>query len=228
MCDDELRETLARSLAGGTLSRKDRQAIAEWVGQDPARRLGLLREQVLELVAETLPADASRGATEWLAETLTGAAGSLARPGPARAASSAYFSPGDECRNAIRRRFEHAAHSADVCVFTITDDRLTEAILTAHRRGVAVRILTDDCKSADLGSDIERLAAAGLPVRVDRSPYHMHHKFAIFDGNVLLTGSYNLTVGAARDNQENLIVTDDPNLVRPFMDTFERLWICFS
>jgi cardiolipin hydrolase len=59
---------------------------------------------------------------------------------------------------------------------------------------------------------------------VDRSPYHMHHKFAILDGATLLTGSYNWTRGAARDNEENLIVTDEPRLVNPFALTFEHLW----
>lgn len=117
-----------------------------------------------------------------------------------------------------------ARKTADVCVFTITDDRLADALLDAHRRAVAVRIITDDSKAEDLGSDVDRLGRAGIAVRVDRSPYHMHHKFAILDGSTLMTGSYNWTRGAARDNEENLIVTGDPRLVSPFVTTFERLW----
>ena len=58
-----------------------------------------------------------------------------------------------------------------------------------------------------------------MAVRVDRSPYHMHHKFAILDAATLLTGSYNWTRGAARDNEENLIVTDEPRIVNPFAST---------
>ena len=30
------------------------------------------------------------------------------------------------------------AQRVDICVFTITDDRLSDAIVAAHRRGVAV------------------------------------------------------------------------------------------
>ncbi|MCA9056002.1 MAG: endonuclease, partial [Planctomycetaceae bacterium] len=51
-----------------------------------------------------------------------------------------------------------ARETVDVCVFTITDDRITRAILDAHRRRVRIRILSDDDKSGDLGSDVERLA----------------------------------------------------------------------
>ncbi|MGE3822383.1 MAG: phospholipase D-like domain-containing protein [Isosphaeraceae bacterium] len=52
----------------------------------------------------------------------------------------------------------------------------------------------------------------------------MHHKFAVFDEKIALTGSYNWTRGAARDNEENLIVSTDPRLVGPFVRAFEALW----
>jgi phosphatidylserine/phosphatidylglycerophosphate/cardiolipin synthase-like enzyme len=87
-----------------------------------------------------------------------------------------------------------------------------------------VRVITDDTKADDVGSDVDRIAGAGIPVRVDRSPCHMHHKFAVLDEATLLTGSYNWTRSAAAENQENLVVSDDVRLVSPFVATFERLW----
>jgi mitochondrial cardiolipin hydrolase len=139
-------------------------------------------------------------------------------------AADAYFSPKDDCARVLTRLIEASRRSVDVCVFTITDDRLSDALITAHRRGVALRVITDDDKAADLGSDIGRLSAAGVAVRQDRSPFHMHHKFAIYDGRQLSNGSYNWTRGAARDNQENLIVCDEPRLLSAFSAAFERLW----
>jgi phosphatidylserine/phosphatidylglycerophosphate/cardiolipin synthase-like enzyme len=56
----------------------------------------------------------------------------------------------------------------------------------------------------------------------------MHHKFAVFDARTLLTGSYNWTRSAAEDNRENVLVVDDPRLVRPFVETFEELWAAFA
>jgi cardiolipin hydrolase len=102
---------------------------------------------------------------------------------------------------ALAELLAEAAGRVDICVFTITDDRVADQILAAHRRGVAVRIISDDEKAFDEGSDIDRLRHAGVPVRVDSSVHHMHHKFALFDGRRLLTGSYNWTRAAARDNQ---------------------------
>ena len=113
-------------------------------------------------------------------------------------------------------------------MFTITDDRIADAILEAHHRGVKVRIISDDDKSFDRGSDIQRLRDANVSLRVDHSPHHMHHKFAVFDGRLAVTGSYNWTRGAAERNHENLVILDDPRIVPRFVDEFERLWAQFE
>ncbi|MDA7914847.1 phospholipase D-like domain-containing protein, partial [bacterium] len=138
--------------------------------------------------------------------------------------SEAFFSPKDNCTSKIIRLFHEARSKADVCVFTITDDRIKDAILDAHQRGILVRIISDNDKSNDLGSDIYQLERAGVPVRCDKTDYHMHHKFAIFDDKSLLTGSYNWTRSAARNNEENFIVTQDSSLVQRFDTAFEDLW----
>lgn len=44
--------------------------------------------------------------------------------------------------------------------------------------------------------------------------FHMHHKFAIVDGRLLINGSFNWTRQAVLYNQENCIITDNPQLVR--------------
>ena len=70
----------------------------------------------------------------------------------------------------------------------------------------------------------ERIARAGVEVRVDDSTHHMHHKFAVFDNLTLVTGSYNWTRSAAEYNQENVIVTDEPRLVAAYVRSFDGLW----
>ena len=147
---------------------------------------------------------------------------------PPSPASHAYFSPGPDCLRCLVEHFRAAQRAVDVCVFTITDDRISDPILAAHKRGVKVRIITDDAKAFDLGSDVPRFREAGIPVIVDDSPYHMHHKFAIFDGLRLLNGSYNWTRGAAEQNQENIIDTDDRTLVARFQKEFDAIWALWS
>jgi len=146
--------------------------------------------------------------------------------------SLAFFSPGDHCLQQIVHRFNACRRTADVCVFTITDDRISRSILNAHSRGVKVRIISDNEKWHDLGSDIQQFREAGIAVKVDDihnhadpgQNGHMHHKFAIFDGIRLVNGSYNWTRGAANANFENIIDTADAKLLAAFAAEFERLW----
>ncbi|MGV3586026.1 MAG: phospholipase D-like domain-containing protein [Adhaeribacter sp.] len=148
---------------------------------------------------------------------------SIFRSSP-KTTSQAYFSPGETCLNAIISGINKAQRSLKICVFTISDDRITRAILQAHRKGIQVKILTDNEKLFDKGSDIRELAQVGVPVRIDNSPNHMHHKFAILDDKTVLTGSYNWTRSAALYNHENLITSGDTNLVKDFGHEFDRLW----
>ncbi len=138
--------------------------------------------------------------------------------------AEAWFSPQSDCPQRIRSLLAQAKRTVDICVFTITDDRLTSAVLDAHRRGVRVRIITDNDKAADPGSDVDQFLQAGIDLRLDRTEYHMHHKFAVFDGTLLLNGSYNWTRGAASNNEENFVVTNNSRLVAIFSKTFEDLW----
>ena len=96
--------------------------------------------------------------------------------------------------------------------------------IIARRRRLKVRVLTDNDKYWDKGSDIEKLIEVGIETKADRKESHMHHKFAIFDRKRLLTGSYNWTRSAATSNQENLLVTADQQVVKKYLAEFERLW----
>jgi len=119
---------------------------------------------------------------------------------------------------------ETAVDELLICVFTISDDRLSDAIMTAHRNGLTVRVISDNDKMYDRGSDVGRLSQAGVNVRIDLSPEHMHHKFMIIDGRTVMTGSYNWTRSAETRNEENLISVDDPQLAIRFTEEFERIW----
>jgi len=50
----------------------------------------------------------------------------------------------------------------DICVFTITNDKIAQSILECKDRGIKIRIITDDVKSTELGSDIEKFSKAVL------------------------------------------------------------------
>lgn len=138
--------------------------------------------------------------------------------------SEVLFSPMNDCSAGIINFIKSAKKSLFICVFTISDDRISEQILACFKEGIDVKIITDDQKQFDKGSDVQELVDMGLSVKVDNSPHHMHHKFAIVDNEFLLTGSYNWTISASKYNQENYLITNDSFAVKKYLDEFYRLW----
>jgi len=139
------------------------------------------------------------------------------------------FSPGNQCRDLIIEQIKEATDHIDICVFTISDDRITEAILEAQElNDISVRIITDNEKSYDKGSDIKYMESKGVEIRFDDVRHHMHHKFAIFDSKKVLTGSYNWTRSAAAYNQENILLTSKTKVVDAYLKEFNRLWETFK
>lgn len=239
MSSPDFESLFRQSLADHQLSRGEKKVLSQMVADaapNVAQR-GALRQLALKLATGELSDPSARAILEWLHDIWSLLAGEGAAQTPTASANpnaavakatSARFSPGDDCLNQLLDCFRAARRNADLCVFTITDDRISEGILAMHKRGVAVRLITDNDKANDLGSDIDQLGKAGIPVRMDRTEYHMHHKFAIFDGAVLVNGSYNWTRNAARFNQENIMVLHDPAMIAQFSKTFDRLWREFA
>ena len=113
----------------------------------------------------------------------------------------AFFFPCEKNVDKLVQYLSKATKSLKVCVFNITNDRLANALNDAHKRGVNVRIISDDeCKN-NQGSDVYWLAEQGIPVRTDDNVMnHMHNKFAVVDDTFLITGSFNWTVQAGKSN----------------------------
>ncbi len=79
------------------------------------------------------------------------------------------------------------------------------------------------------------LYEAGIPLRFKYYCYRwhysyavqMHHKYMIFDGKIVASGSYNLSDNAEHNTMENMVFYDAavlPNIVAGFEANFEALW----
>jgi len=234
MKDHEVKALFKSTLEDWQLSRSERGDIRDLLDiiKGNEQKRALFRSMAFAEAREALGrADAGQRfqVVDWLEDTVKALHPAENLPAAAKpVAASAWFSPDDDCVRKISDLFATARASVDVCVFTITDNRIAEAIEKAHRRRVQVRVISDDEKAMDAGSDIDRLERNGVAVRMDRSEHHMHHKFALFDKRILLTGSYNWTRSAALKNDENFLVTSDPELLKAYSRMFEKLWRNFS
>ncbi|XP_052053210.1 mitochondrial cardiolipin hydrolase [Apodemus sylvaticus] len=117
-----------------------------------------------------------------------------------------------------------ARSSLELCLFAFSSPQLGRAVQLLHQRGVRVRVITDCDYMALNGSQIGLLRKAGIQVRHDQDLGYMHHKFAIVDKKVLITGSLNWTTQAIQNNRENVLIMEDTEYVRLFLEEFERIW----
>lgn len=184
------------------------------------REKDLIRSKLFDIARQRIAIDEHINVLNWLEE----ANKSLFTRQERNTDNDVYFSPGDECMQAIVNRIKLATGNIYACVFTISDDRISEALIQAHHFGVSVKIITDNDKLHDEGSDIKRMAGEGIPIKIDNTESLMHHKFAVIDHKIALTGSYNWTRSAANANQENLLITDVKHVITSYEREFERLW----
>ena len=223
----KLLSILKQTLADFRLSRGEKKTIKEFVQHyfSEEHELAVLRSEAFDIAREELISSDSKDVLEWLEEVIKVL---VPQTKSTKVESRAVFSTEQDCVKSIQNLISFADKTIDICVFTITDDRISHELMDAAKRRVKVRIISDDEKAHDPGSDIFKLKSSGIPVRTDRDPNHMHHKFAIFDGRKLLNGSYNWTRSASHSNEENFVVTDDRGLIADFATQFERLWKQFS
>lgn len=221
---------LQESLDDVRLSRGERKVFKELLGEARPTRHNqeLLFHHAFELAKDALKDTRDKAVVDWLDEVVK-----VLRPAEGLKASGsrvadAIFFPDENGLERLVELIQHTRSTLDICVFTFTHNRLARAVKNALKKGVKVRLLTDIMKVDDRGSDVRELAAAGVDVRTDHSPTHMHHKFAVIDDHLLLTGSFNWTRSAVEENQENILVTDDPLLIIAYQREFERLWELFG
>lgn len=106
-----------------------------------------------------------------------------------------------------------------VCWFSHKD--IFDALLERLQHGVRVILLLeyDSQNIREGGLDFQKFIRAGGQLWASRKAGLMHHKFAILDDQLLLTGSFNWTYNS---NAENLLITDDTTTLEAFLEEFER------
>lgn len=140
----------------------------------------------------------------------------------------ALFTPWDDAESAIIRALAEAQQSIHVQAYLLTSRSISQALISARQRGVAVSILTDQ-KMLDTGqnSQIPLLAAANIPVRLETRYAVAHNKIILIDARtphgILITGSYNFTWSAQARNAENLLILrDNPALLQRYLNNWQR------
>jgi phosphatidylserine/phosphatidylglycerophosphate/cardiolipin synthase-like enzyme len=135
-----------------------------------------------------------------------------------------YFAPEDKVAEKIIARLKTAARTIDFMAFSFTDEALGQVVRDRAQAGVNVRGVFETTGSETKFSEYGRMKKAGLDVLQDGNPYSMHHKVFIVDGKTVIFGSFNFSQNAGNENDENLLIIDDPGLAQQFETEFARVY----
>lgn len=135
-----------------------------------------------------------------------------------------YFSKsGSSPQKELARIIDNAKETIDVAVYYITKTKIVTHLCNATKRGVRVRIVTDqDNKYQE--SALNKLLESGIPIKINTYGGKMHLKNMIIDKKIISTGSYNFTYSAEVQNEEIVIISDDNKIATEWSIKFDQMW----
>lgn len=157
-----------------------------------------------------------------------GAHAGAPRPLPAQGVLQAAFAPWDDIEGLLEDSIAAARERILVQAYLFTSRKIASALVSAHRRGVAVEVLVDARQLEQAGSSVAPLLAnAGIPVWIETQYQNAHNKIIIIDPRTpaatVITGSFNFTWTAQHRNAENvLIARQNPPLAARYAENWER------
>ncbi len=140
----------------------------------------------------------------------------------------AHFTRAVSVAEAIERLLEAATSSVNAALYRLSNPRLVRALEQAAQREIAIRLVLDRGKYQESRTAQELLSNTRVRFRLldgrQGRGSKMHHKFAILDDRVVITGSYNWTLESEEQNYENLLILREPELLEGYRREFEALW----
>jgi phosphatidylserine/phosphatidylglycerophosphate/cardiolipin synthase-like enzyme len=137
-----------------------------------------------------------------------------------------YYAPEDLPATKLVELYDRAQRYIYVAVYGFTYPPAVRALVSAKKRGVDVRVITDREKLTDpkQATALETLRLAGIPVRVNQHDGLMHLKQVVVDDEVNTSGSMNHTTSGNKYNDERLdVITDHASSVKA-REKFLTMW----
>jgi phosphatidylserine/phosphatidylglycerophosphate/cardiolipin synthase-like enzyme len=134
-------------------------------------------------------------------------------------------------------------NSVDMALFVYSDQFISTILEERQRENVQIRALvspqfayrdysatldmwglrsTQDCKTEKSSAWKQPIKTAGIPNLVSGDT--LHHKFAILDRNLVLTGSHNWTNAANHTNDEVLVAIQNETVAAHYQREYDRLY----
>ena len=143
---------------------------------------------------------------------------------PVQCRVSAHFSTQGSIAKVVGEAIRQTRERLTIAMYGFDSAELGDELLGLAKKNVIVRLKVDAARSS--GKKIvfllEQLRASGVQVQTVAPNGRNHNKFAVIDGERVLTGSYNWTV-RSESNWENLLILDCPELAKAYENEWEEI-----
>ena len=134
------------------------------------------------------------------------------------------FAPEDRVSSRLVPLVNDAQRSIRFMAFSFTHEPLAAAVRARAKAGVDVKGIFETRDSDTEFSQLSPLFCADVAVRQDGNPGMLHHKVFIIDDSIVVTGSFNFSENADRNNDENMVIITHPDIAAQYLAEFERRW----
>ncbi|HNU60722.1 MAG TPA: phospholipase D family protein [Methanofastidiosum sp.] len=131
------------------------------------------------------------------------------------------FTPPSGCSEKIIEEINNSKASIYVQAYGFTSKKIADSLINAHLRGVKVQVILDRSNMSKKGySKLMDLKEAGIDISLDIVPGIAHNKVMIIDEKKVITGSFNFTEAADKRNSENVIIIEDKETVKQYLNNW--------
>jgi len=136
------------------------------------------------------------------------------------------YAPNDAPLDRLVTLYQHAKRYIYVSVYGLTYPRAVEALVAAKKRGVDVRMLTDQERTQEMKQHtaLRTLRLAGIPIRVNQHEGLMHLKQVVIDDEINTSGSMNHTTSGNAYNDERMDIITDRAISLKAREQFLSMW----
>src|SRR5262249_26485452 len=125
---------------------------------------------------------------------------------PDEPAWQGFFLPNPGGPQGVVDALDGAKSTVLVQAYSFTSAPIAKALVEAHDRGVDVQVILDRKETGSKYSSADFLAHAGITTLIDGRHAIAHNKVMVIDGVAVITGSFNFTTAAQRQNAQNLLL----------------------
>lgn len=133
------------------------------------------------------------------------------------------FSPHQNCLAKIIDVMDNAKKSIYMHAYSFTSPEIAQALINAKQRGIDVCLYIDKGRDVETYSQTKNLRENGVDVIVQNGCIKglAHNKIMIVDEELILTGSFNWTKNALR-NEENINFINSPDLASVYLQNWKK------